>query len=151
MNFIPKTCDEIAYERHERDYQRILVTGLYDFHVIRARELTTRRGVGHLRLTLLLHDPGDDGEGYNGNGSTERFLHDYLRPGDHERLWHFTHATDLEGCYDAGRLEAAQCEGRTGTLKLGILPGQLDGRGGRHRDTNRVDFYITDPSQVGIY
>ena len=57
----------------------------------------------------------------------------------------------LEDCYAQGILDAAQCEGQPGTCKLGVEPGQPDGRGGRHPDRNRVIFYVSDPAQVGVY
>ena len=57
----------------------------------------------------------------------------------------------LEDCYTFGSLDAAQCAGQSGTCKIGVEPGQPDGRGSRFPDRNRVLFYVCDPAQVGIY
>ena len=149
MIFTPKAPVQLL--RDDRDDRRLLRAGLYDFHVARALEMTTRRGRPLLRLTLCIHQPGDDGAGYNGGGSTERLVDDCLLADDAERLWQFTRTVGLEGCYAQGILDPAQCEGQPGTCKIGIEPGQPDGRGGRHPDRNRVIFYVSDPAQVGVY
>ncbi len=152
MNFTPKAPAALDDERHHRAALRwpLLRAGLYDFHVARAVEQTSRRGRARLRLTLRIHLPGDDGPGYHGGGSTDRLVDDRLPADDPERLWQFTRAVGLEDCYALGSLDPAQCEGQSGTCKIGVEPGRPDGRGGRHPDRNRVLYYVSDPAQVGV-
>ena len=155
MIFTPKPA-AFFDEEHGAHVRRVgwpalLRGGLYDFEVMRASEGESRRGRAALRLTLRIHDPGDDGDGYNGSGSTDRLVDDCLSADDLERLWQFTRTVGLEDCYGMGSLDAAQCHGQAGTCKIGIEPGRPDGRGGRYPDRNRVLFYVCDPAQVGIY
>jgi hypothetical protein len=111
MQFQPKTQEDIIREQREFAEKNVLPKGEYDFEVMAAEDAVSKRtGKEMIKLTLKVW--GLDGK--------ERSVTDYLLGAMEHKLYHFAHATGLGEQYRDGGLEAIDCEGRSGRVKLKV-------------------------------
>lgn len=127
MNFKPKTEKEIADEN-------LLPKGEYDFEVVAAEDKVSKKGAEMIQLNVRV---------FNGE-SGAYFVRDFLLEQFSFKLRHFCEATGLIEKYEDGSLEALDCEGRVGRLKLVI---KVD-KSGQYPPQNNVADYIV-PKKKG--
>lgn len=111
MQFQPKTQEDIIREQKEFAAKNVLPKGEYDFEVAAAEDTVSKKS-GNEMIKLTLKVWGEDGK--------ERAVTDYLLGAMEHKLYHFAHATGLGDLYEAGGLEAIDCEGRSGRVKLKV-------------------------------
>lgn len=121
MRFQPKSEKEIAQGA-------LLAPGQYDFDVLKAADETSSNGNEMIHLTLKFYGP---------EGTT--IVHDYLLEKVAYKLRHFAYAVGLGIKYEAGTLEAIDCEDRSGKAALRIV----EDKAGKYPPKNDVQDYIT--------
>jgi hypothetical protein len=120
--FQPKTEKELASEN-------LLPVGEYDFEVLGAANKTSQRtGAQMIELKVGVYLP---------TGAV-RFVNDNLVFVDKAifKISQFCKCTGLYERYKAGQLDAEDCKGRSGKLKLGIEPE------GEYPAKNKVSSYV---------
>lgn len=121
MNFQPKTDKQLAEEN-------LLPIGEYDYEVTTAIDKKSKGGNDMIELQIRV---------FHGEGGG-RTLKDYLLASMMYKLKHFCDQHGLMKEYDNGTLCADDCQGRSGTVKVGI---EKD-KGGVYPDKNRVVDYV---------
>ena len=103
--------------------------GEYDYEVKEASEEQSAAGNDMIKLTVWVYDT-------DGN---RRTVFDYLLGTEKSqfKVRHFAESCGLVKEYERGELDAMDCEGKTGRLKLRIKPAQGDYPAG-----NQVQDYI---------
>lgn len=104
MDFEPQTEKEI-------DDELLLADGVYDFEVTKAEDAVSKKGNSMVAITLRVFAP---------DGST-RILNDWLLPApalSKKKLARFCRSVGLEKQYDAGKVTAMDCEGRSGKVVI---------------------------------
>ena len=105
IDFKPKTEKEIEEEM-------IFPAGDYDFDVLTAEDTVSKSsGNSMIKIKLGVYV-----------GSQIRRIDDYLLPAMSAKLRHFCDTTGLLSKYEAGTLEAADCLGRAGRVKIAVDP-----------------------------
>lgn len=102
MQFKPKTEKEIEEEM-------VFPAGEYDFDVLMAEDTTSSKGNDMVKVKLRIYV-----------GSQVHYINDYLLPAMSAKLRHFCDTTGLLSKYETGRLEAADCSGRAGRVKIAV-------------------------------
>lgn len=101
MQFQSKTDEQIQRES-------LIPAGEYNFQVISAKDTKSKKsGVDMIALELSVYVE-----------DKERICRDYLMESMAFKLRHFAYAVGLGAKYDAGSLCAADCDGRSGVVKL---------------------------------
>ena|SRR3990167_11418775 len=124
MEFKPKTEKEIAEEM-------IFSAGEYDFDVLTAEDTTSSKGNAMIKIKLGVYV-----------GSQIRRIDDYLVPAMSAKLRHFCDTTGLLSKYESGTLEAADCFGRAGRVKIAVEPAK-----DAYPAKNVVKDYICRPAK----
>jgi hypothetical protein len=101
MRFTPKSERELQEER-------LLPEGVYNFEVAEAEDAVSKKGNEMIAVTLRVFS--DSGRAL--------LVDDYLMEAMLFKLLHFCEATGLSAKYAAGTLEAQDCIGRGGKVKL---------------------------------
>jgi hypothetical protein len=104
MDFTPETEEEI-------DKALTLAEGVYDFEVSTATDKLSSKGNPMIAVVLRVFAP--DG--------TKRLVNDWLLPApalSKKKLARFCRSVGLTAEYDAGKVSAADCEGRAGKVVL---------------------------------
>lgn len=104
----------------------ILPAGIYDFEVTKALDKTSKAGNEMIELQLAIYT--DDG--------SMRYVRDWLMDSVAYKLRHFAYAVGLVSEYEAGNIEAIDCEGRSGKAKIVIK------KDDQYGEQNRVADYI---------
>lgn len=105
MDFKPKTEKEIEEEA-------LFPAGEYDFDVLTAEDTVSKssgNSMIHVKIGVYV-------------GSQIRRIDDYLLPSMSAKLRHFCDTTGLLAKYESGTLEAADCFGRAGRVKISVDP-----------------------------
>jgi hypothetical protein len=110
VNFTPKTAKQL-------EEQSLWLPGEYDFEVIKSEKAISSDksktpGTPFIKLNLKVY--AEDGR--------YRFVNAILHPAMEFQLRHFCETAGLMARYDAGSLEAHDCDGAAGRLKLKISP-----------------------------
>ena len=114
MQFKPKTENEI------REAQ-LWPKGEYDFRVTKAEravggEQSKNPGVEYIKLTIQIYN----------DGGMSRFVNGVLHPKMDAQLRHFCEVGKMLDKYEQGTLEAEDCLGVDGRVKIKIREGQGD-------------------------
>lgn len=134
MKFTPKSEAEIQGAADERLASYLWPKGNYDFEVLDCSDETSKAGNDMIKLMLKV---------YNADGKTQNVF-DYLLESMEHKLRHAAYAVGLGERYEAGDLEAADFEGKSGKLTLDIQPAK-DGYAAK----NVVkDYVVSDEGQV---
>ena len=120
MSFAPKSENEIQESALAPETE-------YDFDVLDAEDAISKIGNPMIKVTVGL---------YIGSTVKNRVF-DYLLPAMEAKLRHFCDTTGLLSKYEAGTLEAADCVGRSGRVKIAIEPAK-----GSYAAKNVVKDYI---------
>lgn len=123
MRFSPMSEDELARAS-------LLEPGVYPFEVISASEELSKAGNEMIRVKLNVFGPNDQ----------QAHIFDYLmhhNPKVAYKMRHFCEATGLLQKYEAGTLSEADCEGKTGFVKIKIDPAN-----GQYSAKNAVVDYV---------
>ena len=107
MQFKPLTDKEL--EDNQKQFEP-WPEGVYDFTVVEASEMTSKKGNQMIRLRIRC---------LNVEGQ-QRFVFDYLLEAMEFKLKHFCETAGLLEEYDSGNLNAAMCLDRSGQVKLRI-------------------------------
>lgn len=121
MNFSPKTEKQIAEEN-------LIPEGVYPFETISAESKKSKAGNDMIEMCHRVWLP--DGK--------SKLVNDWLLENPAYKLFHYCAYTGLSTQYDSGTLQAEQCIGRTGFLKIGIQKDKL----GQYPDRNSVRDYV---------
>lgn len=126
MQFQPKS---------EKDIQAamLLPKGDYDFQVLEAEDLKSKRGNDMIKVNLGI---------FHGEAMRLRVF-DYLLSAMEAKLRHFCDTTGLLAAYEAGTLCADDCKGRTGRCKLIVEEDET----GKYDPKNSVKDYICRPAK----
>lgn len=131
MKFTPKSDQEIQN-------MGLLAEGLYDFHVIKAEELTSKAGNEMVKLTLQISD----------NSVRKGQIFDYLIEQFASKLKQFANATGLETHYDLGEITSTECLNRHGKVHIVIEQGKANPNGGFYQNKNSVKEYLKSSPEV---
>lgn len=128
MKFQPRSS-------HEIDTANLYQPGEYDFEVMSADNKTSKNGNEMIALKVKVF--GTDGG--------QRHVYDHLMSLEKVayKLRHFCEATGLIAKYEAGSLEAADCELKTGRLVLAI-----DSKNKDYPPKNVIRDYITPAAEA---
>jgi hypothetical protein len=124
MTFDPKTEKEVSEAA-------CAPAGEYDFDVLNAEDTLSKSGNPMIKITIGLYI----------DGSVKNRVFDYLLPAMEAKLRHFCDTVGLLKQYEAGTLEAADCVGRSGRVKIGIEPA------GQYPAKNVVKDYVCRPAK----
>lgn len=104
VNFIPKTEEEIQESG-------LVPAEDYDFDVLEAEDTISKKsGNPMIKINIGLYV----------DGQVKNRVFDYLLPAMEAKLRHFCDTVGLLSRYEAGQLEATDCLGRSGRVKIGI-------------------------------
>lgn len=127
MRFTPKTKDEIAMDG-------LFPEGIYPFAVMKAEDTVSKAsGAPMIKLQLTVY----------GDGERQMTVFDYLLESQVKKLSEFCEVTSLTANYEAGTLEADDCDGKQGWLKL-----KIDKGNGDFGPKNAVSFYCFEPKDA---
>ena len=121
MNFAAKTEKQL----HE---ERLIPLGIYPFDVTAAENKTSKKGNEMIQLELRVYMP--DG--------TMREIPDWIMEKMAFKLFHFCAYTGLAVKYEQGTLQAEDCIGRSGFVKIGIQ----EDKTGQYPPRNSVADYM---------
>lgn len=124
MEFKPKTEKEIEEEM-------IFPAGEYDFEVLTAEDTVSSKGNDMIKVKIGVYV-----------GSQIRRIDDYLLPSMAAKLRHFCDTTGLLSKYESGTLEAADCFGRAGRVKIVVEPAKE-----AYPAKNAVKDYVCRPAK----
>jgi len=124
MTFAPKSEKEVSESS-------CAPVGEYDFDVLNAEDAISKSDNPMIKVTIGL---------YIGDTVKNRIF-DYLLPAMEAKLRHFCDTTGLLSRYESGQLEAADCIGRSGRVKIGIEPA------GQYPAKNVVKDYVCRPAK----
>lgn len=120
MRFKPKSDQELAMASLWPD-------GIYSFEVLKAVDTVSKSsGKDMLALTLKLFD-----------GDKTCLVNDYITEKVEFKLKHFCDATGLEKAYESGEVQAKDCLGKGGKVKIKIGKAQ-----GEYAAKNEVKDYV---------
>lgn len=134
MKFTPKSETEIQEAADERLASYLWEKGDYDFEVLDCSDEVSKKGNEMIKLMLKV---------YNNDGKTQNVF-DYLLESMEHKLRHAAYAVGLGERYEAGDLEAADFEGKSGKLTLDIQPAK-DGYGAKNV---AKDYVVSDEAQA---
>jgi hypothetical protein len=117
-----------AKSENELRRENLIPAGEYGFEVLTAEDKVSAKGNDMIALKLIV---------YLSDGS-QRHVYDWILEAFAFKLRHFCEATGLIEDYNAGRLCAADCVGRSGKVKIGIN----EDKSGDYPPSNRVLDYI---------
>jgi hypothetical protein len=117
-----------AKSENELRRENLIPAGEYGFEVLTAEDKQSAKGNDMIALKLIV---------YMSDGS-QRHVYDWILEAFAFKLRHFCEATGLIEDYNAGRLCAADCVGRSGKVKIGIN----EDKSGDYPPSNRVLDYI---------
>jgi hypothetical protein len=120
MRFTPRTEEEVSKNK-------LLFPGECDFEVRKAQAKTSKNNNEMVELSLEVWDS-------KGGNS---MVFDYLLDAMPHKLRHFCYAVGLGRAYEAGTVDAAQCEGKGGRLIIRNVPGK-----GEYPPKNEVADYV---------
>lgn len=120
MDFNPKTEQEVAEAA-------LAPAGEYDFDILSAEDTISKSGNPMIKVNIGLYI----------DGAVKNRVFDYLLPAMEAKLRHFCDTVGLLSQYEAGTLEAADCIGRSGRVKIVIEPAI-----GSYSAKNSVKDYI---------
>lgn len=120
MEFEPKTEQEVAEGA-------LAPAAEYDFDVLDAEDTVSKSGNPMIKVNIGLYI----------NGVVKNRVFDYLLPAMEAKLRHFCDTVGLLSQYEAGTLEAADCIGRSGRVKIVIDPAK-----GSYPAKNSVKDYV---------
>ena len=123
MKFAPKSSEELALDG-------LFPAGKYPFEVIKSEDAVSKSGNEMVKLSLKVY----------GQGERVTTVFEYLMASNQQRLSQFCTFTGLAAKYEAGELEASDCEGRQGWVCVKIQPAK-DGYDPR----NVVNYYCPKP------
>ena len=123
MKFAPKSPEELALDG-------LFPAGKYPFEVIKSEDAVSKSGNEMVKLSLKVY----------GQGERVTTVFEYLMASNQQRLSQFCTFTGLAAKYEAGELEASDCEGRQGWVCIKIQPAK-DGYDPR----NVVNYYCPKP------
>jgi hypothetical protein len=123
MKFAPKSSEELALDG-------LFPAGKYPFEVIKSEDAVSKSGNEMVKLSLKVY----------GQGERVTTVFEYLMASNQQRLSQFCAFTGLAAKYEAGELEASDCEGRQGWVCIKIQPAK-DGYDPR----NVVNYYCPKP------
>ena len=123
MKFAPRTPEELALAG-------LLPAGKYPFEVIKAEDTTSKSGNEMIALQLKVY----------GEGERVATVFEHLMASNEQRLNQFCVMTGLQQEYEAGELEAFDCEGRQGWVCIKVQPAK-DG----YDPKNVVSYYCQKP------
>ena len=123
MKFAPKSSEELALDG-------LFPAGKYPFEVIKSEDSVSKSGNEMVKLSLKVY----------GQGERVTTVFEYLMASNQQRLSQFCTFTGLAAKYEAGELEASDCEGRQGWVCIKIQPAK-DGYDPR----NVVNYYCPKP------
>jgi hypothetical protein len=109
MKFIPMTDEELARSS-------LLEAGVYPFEVLTAEDTVSKAGNEMIKIKLVVY--GNDGQ--------QAHVYDYLMAHSEKvmfKLRHFCEMAGLIAAYEAGTLDALQCFGKQGYVKIAIRNG----------------------------
>lgn len=106
MTFSPKSEKEVAEGA-------LAPAGEYDFDILEAEDTISKKsGNPMIKVNIGLYI----------DGAVKNRVFDYLLPAMEAKLRHFCDTVGLLSQYEAGTLEAADCIGRSGRVKIVIEP-----------------------------
>ena len=111
----------------------LIPKGIYNFQVMTAEEQISQAGNDMIKLQLKIWL--EDGR--------ERTIFDYLLEAMEWKLGHFCEVADLVEQYNAKNVQAVDCIGKCGSLKVGI---KVD-KSGQYTDKNTVLDYLPEPKR----
>jgi hypothetical protein len=117
--------------------KRLRPPGDYDFSIVKAEEKKSKAGNDMLELTLMVYDK---------DGTTFTQM-DWIVAAMEWKLRHFAYTIGMSNEYEAGQLDAASLQGRSGKVTLAVEKGRDDGKGGLFPDKNNVKDYC-DPTKA---
>jgi len=123
MKFAPKSAEELALDG-------LFPAGKYPFEVIKSEDKVSKSGNEMLALSLKVY----------GERDRVTTVFEYLMASNQHRLNQFCTFTGLQAKYEAGELEAADCEGRQGWVCIKVQPAK-DG----YDPKNVVNYYCPKP------
>lgn len=123
MKFAPKSAEELALDG-------LFPAGKYPFEVIKSEDAVSKSGNEMVKLSLKVY----------GQGERVTTVFEYLMASNQQRLSQFCTFTGLAAKYEAGELEASDCEGRQGWVCIKVQPAK-DGYDPR----NVVNYYCPKP------
>lgn len=124
MNFDPKSEKEVSEAA-------CAPAGEYDFDVLEAEDTISKSGNPMIKVNLGLYI----------DGKVKNRVFDYLLGAMEAKLRHFCDTTGLLSRYESGQLEAADCIGRSGRVKIVIDPA------GQYPAKNSVKDYVCRPAK----
>lgn len=128
MRFTPKTEKQIQEERFP-----VLPKGIYSFEILNAEEKKSQKGNDMMVIKLKV---------FKRDGS-HTLVTDYITEHVAHKLRHLCVNTGLEKAYEAGSLNAADLQGKSGRVKLYV---QKD-KSGQYADRNAVDDYVSEDAE----
>lgn len=120
MTFEPKTEQQVQESA-------LAPEGEYDFDILNAEDTISKTGNPMIKVNIGLYI----------NGTVKNRVFDYLLPAMEAKLRHFCDTVGLLSQYEAGTLEAADCIGRSGKVKIVIDPAK-----GTYSAKNAVKDYV---------
>ena len=105
MTFAPKTEKEVQEAG-------LLPAAEYDFDILNAEDAISKSDNPMIKVTIGIYR----------DGAVKNRIFDYLLPAMEAKLRHFCDTVGLLSQYEKGTLEAADCIGRSGRVKIGIEP-----------------------------
>jgi hypothetical protein len=125
MEFKPKTEQEVREAG-------LVPAGEYDFDVLDAEDTLSKARNPMIKVNIGLYV----------DGQVKNRVFDYLLPAMEAKLRHFCDTVGLLSQYESGRLEAADCVGRSGRAKIGIAPAKDS-----YAAKNEVKDYVCRPAK----
>lgn len=138
MKFTPIKEAEIKEQRRARI--GLYPKGTYDFECTGASDTTSKKsGKPMIKLTHKV---------YGENGF--KFVDDYIVEGQQDKMYGFCAAVGMIDAYNAGDVEAEDCIGKSGKLRLRIDEGQKK-PDEKKEDPDGPDEFYEDKNSVGGY
>lgn len=128
MNFAAKTEKQLSEEG-------LMPEGIYPFDVMSAEAKKSKKGNDMIEMELRVY--ADDGR--------EHKLLDWLMPVMGFKLFHFCAYTGLSRQYENGTLNAEDCIGKSGYVKIVIQPDKEK----KFPDRNSVKDYVRPEPKLG--
>ena len=105
MEFKPKTEKDVSEAA-------LAPADEYDFEVLNAEDSISKNNNPMIKVTIGIYI----------DGKVKNRIFDYLLPSMEAKLRHFCDTVGLLAQYEAGTLEAADCSGRSGCVRIAIAP-----------------------------
>jgi hypothetical protein len=125
--------------KSEEDLHDFLEVGDGEFEVYKATRKDAK-STGNPMIELVLKVRDKDGE--------QKLIYDNLMLTGTKfalrRIRHFCYSAGLEKFYEAGKLNATDCTGKKGKLKIGFKPETKGEDGQTYKAKNVVDDYVSE-------